>query len=166
MKNFIVKQDNTAPPTGNLTAIEFNNYIEESENAVALSGQTLDTPTDTTRQFIQALAVGGERKARTTGQTAEIGEIVLADNSAAIVTVNMPSANLFVNATVEFEPIENQLWSVFALTIGRNGNLIMGIAEDMVVNSTTADDLKFKMTWKGGTVGWVVSRTELVGSTI
>ena len=166
MKDIVTKIDNTSPPSGNLTAVEYNNVQLELENAITLAGQTLDTPVDTERQMIQAIAVGGERVSRVDAETAQIGEIVLPDNSAAILTINLPSADLFVNAAVYFEPVEDQLYSVFALTVGRNGNLIMGLAEDMIVNSTSADNDKFKMTWKGGAVGWLVSKTEVVGSTL
>jgi len=166
MKDIVTKADNTSPPSGNLTAAEYNNVQVELESAITNTGQTLDTPTDSERQMTQAIAVGGERVSRADAETAQIGEIVLPDNSAAILTVDLPSADLFVNAVVYFEPVEDQLYSVFALTVGRNGNLIMGLAEDMVVNSETADNDKFKMTWKGGSVGWLVSKTEVVGSTL
>ncbi len=166
MKNIGTKIDNTSPPSGNLTAVEFNNFIDELENIATLTGQTLDTPTDTVRQLLQGIAVGGERVSRTNGQTAQIGEIVLPDNSSAPLTVNLPTSDLFINAVVYFEAVENQLFSVNALTIGRNGNLIMGLAEDMILNSIASDNVKFKMTWKGGSLGWLVSRTESVGSTL
>lgn len=164
MKDIVTKVNSTTPPAGNLTAEEYNNVQDELENVVTLTGQTLDTPTNTLRQLIQAMGVGGERVSRTDAQIAQIGEIVLPDNSSAPLTVNLPNTNLFINATVSFEQVVNQLFSTFALTVGRNGNKIMGLEEDMLVNSIDGDNLKFKMTWKGGSDGWIVSATESVGS--
>lgn len=164
MKDFVTKTDNTSPPTGNLTAVEFNNYINELENVVRLAGMTLDAPVDTVRQLIQAVAVGGERVSRTNGQTAQIGEIVLPDNSGAVVTINLPTADLFVNATVYFEQVVDQLYSVFGLIVGRNGNLIMGLTEDMTVDTAAFDNQRFKMVWNGTT--WQVFQTESVGATL
>ncbi len=164
MKDFVTKQDNTAAPTGTLSATEFNNYINEAENVVSLSGQTLDTPVNSTRQTIQAIAVGGERVSRADNETAQIGEIVLSDNSSAPLTVNLPNTNLFINATVYFEQVVNQLYSVFGLTVGRNGNTIMGLSEDMDVNTTDFDNIKFKMVWNGA--DWQVFLTESAGTTL
>ena len=42
----------------------------------------------------------------------------------------------------------------------------MGLSEDMIVNSFLSDNIKFKMTWKGDSIGWLVSITESVGSTL
>jgi len=164
MKDFVTKVDNTSPPSGNQTAIEFNNYINELKNMITLAGMTLDTPVDTVRQLIQALAIGGERVSRTNGQTAQIGEIVLPDNSAATVTINLPTANLFVNATVYFEQVVDQPYSLFSLIVGRNGNTIMGLAEDMTVNTAAFNNQRFKMVWSGST--WQVFQTEAVGTTL
>lgn len=166
MKNIVTKADGTSPPTGNLTAVEYNNVQDELENLITFAGMTLDTPTDILRQIIQAVAVGGERVSRTDAEVAQIGEIVLPDNSSAPLTINLPNTNLFVNAVVYFEQVDDQLYSDNALTIGRNGNPIMDLDEDMILDSTLSDNVKFKMTWKGGSVGWVVSKTETVGSTL
>lgn len=164
MKDFGTKVDNTSPPSGNLTAAEFNNYINELENVVTKAGMTLDTPVDVVRQLVQAIAVGGERVSRADTETAQIGEIVLPDNSSAVVTINLPSTNLFVNATVYFEQVVDQLYSAFALTVGRSGNTIMGLSEDMVVDTSGFDNVKFKMVWNGST--WQVFQTEAAGTTL
>jgi len=165
MKDFVTKVNSTTPPTGDLTADEFNNFIDELENFITKTGQTLDVPTNTLRQMIQALAVGGERVSRTDTEIAQLGEIVLPDNSSASLTIHLPNTNLFINAVVYFEQVDDQPYSTFGLTVGRNGNKIMSLEQDMTVNLIASDNVKFKMTWKGGSVGWVVSQTEIVGST-
>jgi len=164
LKSIVTKVDDTAPPSGNLTATEYNSSQDELEKSVTASGQTLDTPTNTVRQLLQAMAVGGERVSRDTTEVAQIGEIVLPNNSAAPCQINLPSTNLFVNATVYFEQVVDQRYSVFALTIGRNGNTIMGLSENMVVDTTDFDDTKFKMVWNGST--WQVFLTEIAGTTL
>lgn len=160
MKNIVTKQDGTSPPTGNLTADEYNNVQNEIENFITFTGQSLDTPVDTLRQLIQALAVGGQRVSRANAEVAQIGEIVLPDNSSAALTIHLPDTNLFVNATVYFEQVVDQPYSVNNLTVGRNGNPIMGLSEDMLVGT---DDIRFKMVWNGTT--WQVFKTESVGAT-
>jgi hypothetical protein len=167
MKDLTPKFDNTGGPTGQLTADEFNDFQNDSQNAVTASGQTLTAGVgDDNRQMLKAIAVGGERVSRGDAETAQIGEIILPDNSAGAITINLPNAGLFVNATVVFEPVDDQLYSINSLTVGRGANMIMGLTEDMIVNSESADNDAFKMTWKGGSVGWVVSKTEVVGTTL
>lgn len=160
MKNIVTKQDGTSPPTGNLTAVEYNNVQDELENLILFSGMTLDTPVDTLRQLIQAVSIGGQRVSRVDTEVAQIGEIVLPDNSSAALTIHLPNTNLFVNATVYFEQVVDQPYTVNELIVGRNGNTIMGLSEDMTVST---DDIRFKMVWNGTT--WQVFKTEAIGVT-
>lgn len=164
MKDIVTKIDNSTPPTGDLKATEFNNVQNELENVVKFSGQTLDTPSGSERQLIQAVAVGGQRVSRADTEIAQIGEIVLPDNSSAALTIHLPDANLFVNAAVYFEQVVDQLYSVNSLTVGRNGSTIMGLAEDMTVDATQTDNIIFKMVWNGST--WQVFLCDAVGTTL
>lgn len=47
MQDFGTKADNSPPPGGQLSAVEFNNLATENENAVSRSGQTLSGASDT-----------------------------------------------------------------------------------------------------------------------
>ncbi len=165
MKKLTPKADNTGGSAGQYVAAGFNDFHEESENAVINSGQTLTASLgEDTTQLMKAIAVGGARKIFITGSTADVGDIVLPDNSTAPLTVNLPPvADLFINATVEFEQIFDSLYSDNALTIGRNGELIMGKSEDFVLDSLNSDNTKIKMNWLAGFVGWNVSLVETIG---
>jgi len=169
MKDLTPKVNNDEiNPAGSLTAEEFNDARDDAQNVVTGSGQTLTVAVgDDNEQLMKGVAVGGRRKSRADTETADVGDIVLPDNSSGDITINLPLlANLFVNATVVFEPVDDQLYSVNKLTIGRNSELIMGIDEDMDMQSTKADNQRIKMTWKGGAVGWLVSKMEIVGTTL
>lgn len=159
MKDLTNKLDNVPPPEGELPAVEWVGFVQEFKNLINATGQTMDV--SILRQIINSVAVGGERTTRTTGQTAQIGEIVIPDNSSGNVTILLPTTGLFVNATVFFEQPLDQLYSVNKLIIGRNGNTIMNIAEDMDV---TTNHLRFRMVWSGAT--WIVYANEVIGTTL
>jgi len=110
--------------------------------------------------------LNGTRVSRATGETAAVGDIVEPDNSAAILTINLPTADLFVGAIVYFEQVTDQLYSTYGLTLGRNGNNIEGIADDFVMDSRGADNTKIAATWVAGTIGWKISVVGVVGTTI
>ena len=166
MKNLTPKVNNTSPPTGSLTAEEFNDFADDVQNSITESGQILTTGTgDNNRQLIGAIATGGKRVSRTDAQTALIGEIVEPDNSSAALTVKLPSTGLFVGATVYFEQVTDQLYSVNAFTVGRNGNDIEGVAEDFVMNTVNADNTKIAAVWVAGSIGWKILVVGVVGAT-
>ena len=168
MKGLTPKADNSQTDSGKLTAAEFNDMRNDAQNVVTESGQTLTSSTgDDNRQLLKAVAVGGKRTARSTGETAEVGEIVLPDNSAATVTITLPPlADLFVNATVDFEQVIDQPFSTFSLVIARNSQLIMGTGEDLTLDSANSDNSKIRLTWVGDTVGWSVNVIGIIGTTI
>lgn len=162
MKQLTPKTDSTAGAAGQYTAAEFNDFHAELEGLVTESGQTLDEAD--TRQVVKALAAGGKPITRTTGQTALIGEVVYPNNSAGAVTINLPSAGLFVGATVVFRPTPGQPYSTYGLTVGRSGNNIMSLAEDLTLNSDGADGRVIALVWVGGSIGWSLSVTGEVGA--
>jgi len=168
MKDLTPKIDDSQTDSGKLTAAEFNDMRNDAQNAVIESGQTLTANVgDDNRQLLKAVAIGGKRLSRATGQTAEVGEIVLADNSAASVTITLPAiADLFVNATVDFEQVIDQLYSVHSLVIARNSQLIMGLSEDFTLDSANVDNSIIRFNWVGGSVGWSVNVIGTVGTTI
>lgn len=161
MQDLTNKVDNDPPPNGVLPAAEWNGFAQEALNVVTESGQTADV--SDLRQMMQGVAVGGRRIVRVNGDTAQIGEIVLPDNSAAAPTINLPNAGLFTNATVYFEQVFNQPWDGINFTVGRNGNTIGGLAEDLLVDIR---DLKFKLVFNTSTNDWTPFLTEAVGTTV
>lgn len=167
MKDLTPKINNSATAAGELTAEEFNDMRNDAQNSVIESGQTLTTSVgEDNRQLLKSIGVGGARISRADTETAQVGEIVLPDNSTAVLTVNLPViADVFVNATVEFEQVTDQLYSDFALTVGRNSQLIMGLSENFILNSLNSDNSKIKFSWEAGSVGWSVMVIGSVGTT-
>lgn len=167
MKDLTPKFDNTAGPTGEYTAAEFNDLHDDAQTAVTESGQTLTVAEgDNNRQLSMAIATGGKRTSRADAETALIGENVQPDNSSAALTINQPSGTPFDGATIFYEQVTDQLYSVNALTIGRNGNNIEGSATDFILNSTNADNTKIATVWVGGSIGWKVLVVGAVGVTL
>lgn len=167
MKDLTPKINNSATASGELSAEEFNDMRNDAQNSVTESGQTLTASVgEDNRQLLKAIGVGGARISRADAETAQVGEIVLPDNASAILTIKLPLvADVFVNATVEFEQVTDQLYSDFALTVGRNSQLIMGLSEDFILNSLNSDDSKIKFSWEGGSVGWAVALVATVACT-
>lgn len=167
MKDLTPKINNSATASGELTAEEFNDMRNDAQNAVTESGQTLTASVgEDNRQLLKAIGVGGARISRADTETAQVGEIILPDNASAILTIKLPLiADVFVNATVEFEQVVDQLYSDFALTIGRNSQLIMGDTSDLILDSLNSDNTKIKCSWEGGSVGWSVMVTGTIGIT-
>jgi len=169
MKDLTPKvNDDDVNPVGSLTAEEFNDMRDDAQNLVTNSGQTLTVAVaDDNEQLTKAVAVGGTRKSRADAETADVGDIVLPDNSSGSLTIKLPLiAGLFVNATVVFEQVIDQLYSVNSLTVDRNGQDIMDLAEDFVLNSTNSDDSIVIFSWKAGSVGWSVRQIGTVGTTL
>lgn len=167
MKGLTPKVDNSQTPSGKLTAEEFNDMRNDAQNVVTESGQVLTASVgDDNRQLMKGVAVGGKRISRATGETAEVGDIVLPDNSSGPLAITLPDiADLFINAPVDFEQVIDQPYSAESLTVARNSQLIMGIAEDFTVNSQNADNSKIRFIWKAGSVGWSVNIIGIVAPT-
>jgi hypothetical protein len=97
--------------------------------------------------------------------TAIPGDRILPDNSSAILTINLP-ATPSTDETVVFKQVVGQLYSVFALTVGRNGSTIMGAAEDTIIGEngrTKLDDTIIEFRYNGTT--WVPSVLGSIGAT-
>lgn len=165
MKDLTPKVDNTAGATGQLTAAEFNDMRDDAQNVVLETNQTLTaTVAEDNRQLLKGMAIGGARIILTTGQTAQLGQIVLPQNVSAAVTINLPPiGDLFDSATVYFEQILDQPFSVNNLIVGRNGQTIMNGTDDILVNT---DNLKFRVMWDATLTTWILSKTEVVGTTL
>ncbi len=167
MKDLTPKINNSATASGELTAEEFNDMRNDAQNVVTESGQTLTASVgEDNRQLMKGVAVGGKRISRAGGETAEVGEIVIPDNSSGNITITLPPiADLFVNATVDFEPIAGQLYSTNSLNVNRNSQLIMGLTQNLMLNSENSDDARVRFIWDAGSVGWSVIVTGSVGIT-
>lgn len=157
MFDFVQKVDGGAGVSGQQTAEEFNNYIDELKNAITRSGNTLDATGTDLVQLSQAIATGGRIVSLVNNDTAEIGDIVLPDNSTASLTVNLPAAP-FTGSMVHFRQVFGQSFQDDPVTIGRNGNTINGASSDVTVN---AKDAQFSFFYDGAT--WVMIFGSYIG---
>jgi hypothetical protein len=82
---------------------------------------------------VQATAAITGFTAKTTTYTAVAGDVLLADTSTGSFTITLPASPSTGN-TVYFQDAKGT-WFTYPLTIGRNGNTIMGVAENLVANS-------------------------------
>ena len=170
MKDLTPKVDTTSGPTGQLIAADYNDARDDAQNAVTNTGQTLTaTAGEDNEQFTKAIAVGGRPVTRAGGETAAIGDIVIVDNSGGPITINLPDPTvitIFIHATVDFEPSIDLPYSTSSLTVGRSGQLIMGLAENLVLSSTNADNKKVRFIWKAGSIGWRIITLDEIGTTL
>lgn len=80
--------------------------------------------------------------------TAVAGDVLLVDASGGARTVNLPASPNVGDEPISVTQIAG---SASQVTIGRNGNLIMGLAENMTLDVADASIVLF---WSGATYGW------------
>jgi hypothetical protein len=83
---------------------------------------------------------------------ATIWDCYWVDTSAAGRTITLPNSGLTKGDTIRFIDLR-KTFDTNALTIARNGNLIMGDAQDMTVNTEAA---AFDLVWHSATYGWFI----------
>jgi hypothetical protein len=74
------------------------------------------------------------------------------DTSAAARTITLPNSGLVKGDTIRFIDLR-KTFDTNALNIARNGNLIMGDAQDMTVSTEAA---AFDLVWHSATYGWFI----------
>lgn len=157
MDNITAKADNVPAPTGAETAAEYNDRRVELQAAVTAAGQALAA--GTTDQLSRSIGMGGKRRTLSSG-TADPGDTIIPDNSGGSVTINLPPTPAS-DTVVNFEAFPDNLLSTNNLTVGRNGQTIMGLAENMTV---AVDNVRFSMRFDGTT--WGVFSRGFVGTTL
>lgn len=163
MRDIVNKVNNDPAPDGLLEDFEYNDHLVELENAVTLSGQALNA--STTDQLSRAIGNQGERITLSSG-TAKPGQTVIPDNSGGPVTINLPLTPE-TDTLVHFEQLPDSPYSTNNLTVGRNGQTIMGTAADMTVGVSggqRTDNIIFTMRFDGTT--WKARITETLGTTL
>lgn len=83
---------------------------------------------------------------KTTTYTASVGDAIFADTTNSGFTITLP-ANPSLGDTVQFADSEGT-WATNNLTIARNGNTIMELAENLVCDE---NDLSFSLVYNGAT---------------
>lgn len=80
--------------------------------------------------------------------TMKQGDMILIDASGGAKTLNLPASPSVGNEPISVTQVAG---SASAVTIGRNGKLIMGVAEDLVLDIANASVVFY---WSGDTYGW------------
>lgn len=88
-----------------------------------------------------------------TTYSAAVNDRVLANSASSAYTITLPAnASLLVNDTIQIIDISNNAGSN-NLTVGRNGSVINGSAENLVIDVNGAI---VTLIYTGSTYGWVV----------
>jgi len=138
MFDFVTKVDGGTGDAGELDASEANNYLNELENAVTRSGQTLDATGLNVIQLSQAIAAPGRAVLLNDTDTASFGDRVFPNNLSNSVTINLP-INPYPGAIVYFEQHANQSFETQNLTVqttdGNTINTGAGATTTFLVNT-------------------------------
>mgnify|MGYP006280217943 CR=1 FL=1 len=86
----------------------------------------------------------------TTATTINSGERIFADATGGAFTITLPAAPV-TGDTVQIIDVAG-IFSTNNVTVGRNGNKIQNLAEDLVLNLNNA---AITMIYSGSTYGWV-----------
>ncbi len=110
------------------------------------------TPTDdahaATVAYVKA-AAGGNWLTKTANYTAVSGDMIFADSSTNAFTITLP-ATPAANAKVRIHDVASK-WAANPVTVARNGSLIMGLTEDLLLNVKNAT---VDLVYSGATNGW------------
>lgn len=105
-----------------------------------------------TTAYVRAVALPNWLR-KTTAYTAAANDSILADTSAAAFTITLPLTPAQF-ATITFVDTAST-FDTNNLTVARNGNLIMGLAEDMVTNTKNAS---FSLVYDNTANGWRIAQ--------
>ncbi len=136
------------PASSNVTDPDMNMWVERDTGGGTYVSERTKTKLVTTPTYVSFADAS----------IVEVGDRVEPDNSSGAVTINLPATPSAGNR-VYFTQKYGQPFSVNNLIVGRNGNTIGGLAEDMTV---TTDNISFYVVYDGTT--WVPVKTEVVGS--
>lgn len=131
-----------------LGAIEALGAISTTGN-ITIQG-TPSANTDATTVAWVRTAIGGGWTEKTANYAVSGGEAIWANTTAGSFTLTLPE-----NPVTNFDRIRvadiASLWGTAPVTLARNGKLIMGLAEDMILNVKNAS---VELIYSGPTYGW------------
>jgi hypothetical protein len=124
--------NSTATPTAG--GVGYGTGSANAYTSAGTSGQVLQSNGSSAPSWITLSS--GSFTAKTTTYTAVSGDVLLVDTSTGSFTITLPASPSTGN-TVYFQDSKGT-WFTYPLTIGRNGNTIMGVAEDFIASSNNA----------------------------
>lgn len=87
----------------------------------------------------------------TSTDTISNNDRIFVDTTSGAFTINLPASPL-VGDQVKFADVARN-FATENFTVGRNGNNIMGLAEDMIIDENGA---AFTLVYSGATHGWIL----------
>jgi hypothetical protein len=112
----------------------------------ASNGMVLKSTTDGVRSWEAVSVIWVEK---TANYTAGIGDAILANTAGGAWTLTLPPSPTTGSSVIVIDSAG--ACGTYALTIGRNNLKIMGLAENMTVNTSNA---AFTLVYQGATYGW------------
>jgi len=126
------------------------NYTITLPSAVAgTNGYVLKSTTGGVTSWGPADQYAGTYSTETTSFAAVAFNCYFVNTAGGVVTATLPASPV-VGDTIRFIDVGSE-FNMFSLTVGRNGKLIMGAAEDLTVSTINA---AFEMIFSGDTYGW------------
>ncbi len=115
---------------------------------VTISGTPSATTDAATVGYVRTKAIG-EWSIKTAAYTAVKDDFIWANTSGGAFTVTLPSAPV-VNDRITIGDVAGT-WATNKLTLGRNDSLIMGLAEDLLLD---IKNITVEVVYSGSTYGW------------
>ena len=131
-----------------LTATTVSATTSITTPSVTISGTPTNATDAATVAYVQA-AAGGSWSAITTATTATAGSKYFANTAAGSFILTLP-ASPTVNNSIRIADLAGT-FNTKPLTIARNSTLIMGLAEDLIVDVKNAS---IELVYSGATYGW------------
>lgn len=154
-----VKNSGTLVQTGDVT-INTNKFVVTASSGAVQTAGTITTPevlitgavtqeTDATTVSYVYSAISGTWATKNAAYTLVNRDAIFADTSAGTFTLTLP-ASPAANNRVRIADLAGT-WGSVPLTLGRNGNKIMGLSEDYSLNVKNAS---VDLIYSGSTYGW------------
>ena len=115
------------------------------------TGEFLQTNGSGTLTWAAAGGGGITYTEKTGAYTAVAGDYILANTSGGAFTVTLPATPSVGDAVIFFDA--RNTWATNNLTVGRNGENILGSASDLTAD---VDNSRLELVYVGGSIGWNV----------
>ena len=133
--------------TGDVTATTFNGNVNASQ--ITITGTPTANTDATTVEWVRT-AIGGGWTEKTADYTVSAGESIWANTAGGTFVITLPANPVTNYDRIRIADIASN-WGTTPVTLARNGNLIMGLAENFDLNVKNAS---VELIYSGPTYGW------------